>query len=360
MTFPCGSLGSTTSSEGFLADAVRASRSFEEAVLAGGGTYAAMLPVRGGTNSFFRETRLPRSMTPVEVTGPLKASFARATSGASHMSKLERISTMFTTARNRKSTPFSAFPRTSSGKSSAFRSIITASSVVSTTAKPILNSLSADPLSLKTLQSPLQSWVAERPTSSLLLALNCSDAKRLMSSTPAMMARMATMALSHWVVVGPLRFSVSLMIADRSMPAIAGGGLRPDAMYPWVIIVLMDPQGRMSMKMGISVTMVSLWRAWWSMTPTMRLAGIAGFSCEVCWWSTRHTPASGCCSSISSMGGGFSHPHRSRHQAVSLFTSEARHARPLYKSAAPMAPAMESMSVTRWPQKSAPLSIDGT
>jgi len=125
------------------------------------------------------------------------------------------------------------------------------------------------------------------------------------------------------------------------------------------MIELMEPQGRMSMKMGISVTMVSLCSAWWSITPTMRFVGMDGLSCDVCWWSTRHTPASGSDTSTSSIGGGFSRPQCSRQNTVSEFTSDARAATPPYKSAAPMAPAIESMSVTRWPQKMAPSSTDG-
>mmetsp|Transcript_71838 Transcript_71838/g.135537 ORF Transcript_71838/g.135537 Transcript_71838/m.135537 type:complete len:238 (+) Transcript_71838:439-1152(+) len=237
-----------------------------------------MLPVKGGTNSFFRLTRLPRSMTPTSVTSPPNASFARATSGWSHISRFERINTMFTTARNKKSTPRSGFEVSSSGRSSALRSMMTASSVVSTTANPILNSTPPLPFSLNTLQSPLHSWVALNPTSSFDLALNCSVAIRLIFSTPAMMAKMATIILSHCVVVGPHRFRVSLMMAHSSMPAMPGGGLRPEVKYPWVTMVLMEPQGRMSMKMGASVTMVSDCRAWWSITPTMRLCGMEGFS----------------------------------------------------------------------------------
>ena len=47
-----------------------------------------------------------------------------------------------------------------------------------------------------------------------------------MSSTFAMSARTATISLSYLVVVGPWRFSVSLKIAQRSIPAIGMDGRR--------------------------------------------------------------------------------------------------------------------------------------
>ena len=111
--------------------------------------------------------------------------------------------------------------------------------------------------------------------------------------------------------------------------------------------------------MGLSVTMVALCNAWWSITPTMRSTSIALLSCDSCWWSTRHTPASGFSTSNSSMGRGASTPHSLSANAVSEFTSLARAAVPWYNSAAPIAPAMESKSVIKWPQKRAPPSMSG-
>ena len=71
---------------------------------------------------------------------------------------------------------------------------------------------------MNTLQSPLHSCAAVKRASSFDLALNCCDANKLMSSTPAITARIATIILSNEVVVGPCKFSVSLMMAHRSMP----------------------------------------------------------------------------------------------------------------------------------------------
>lgn len=45
-----------------------------------------------------------------------------------------------------------------------------------------------------------------------------------------------------------------------------------------------------------------------------------GLSCEVCWWSTRHTPASGNDASTSSTGGGSATPQWARQNLVSEFT----------------------------------------
>ena len=118
----------------------------------------------------------------------------------------------------------------------------------------------------------------------------------------------------------------------------------------------MQPHGRMSTKMGFSVTMVLDWSAWWSMTPTMLPIGIALFSCDCCWKSTRHTERSGASLSRSSTGGGRVRPQCSSANSVSVLISLARAGTPPYRFAAPIAPAMESRSVTMCPQKIASLS----
>ena len=76
-----------------------------------------------------------------------------------------------------------------------------------------------------------------------------------------------------------------------------------------------------------------------------RCRAMAGFTWLVCWWSTRHTPASGCDSSSSSMGGGSAPVLEAK--AVSLLTSEARQATPPYKS------------LRRWPPRWSPCPSRG-
>mmetsp|Transcript_3633 Transcript_3633/g.12394 ORF Transcript_3633/g.12394 Transcript_3633/m.12394 type:complete len:300 (-) Transcript_3633:942-1841(-) len=115
----------------------------------------------------------------------------------------------------------------------------------------------------------------------------------------------------------------------------------------------MHPHGRMSTNIGFSVTIVLLCSAWWSITPTMFAIGIAGFSCDCCWKSTRHTFRSGLSASRSSTGGGKSTPQCSSANCVSVLISLARAGTPPYSSAAPIAPAMLSRSVMMCPTKTA-------
>mmetsp|Transcript_69791 Transcript_69791/g.195085 ORF Transcript_69791/g.195085 Transcript_69791/m.195085 type:complete len:206 (+) Transcript_69791:133-750(+) len=183
--------------------------------------------VSGGTNSFFRDTRLPMSMMlPSSLIGPSNAANARLRSASPARKRCERMSTMLTMARKMRSSFLSALTILSSGSSSLFLTMITSSSVVSTTANPILYPRSA-PVRLKAFWSPHTSWCAERVASSFDLALNCWLARKLMSSISAISASSATIILSHSVVVGPRRLRVSERMAHRSMPAIGFEGRRP-------------------------------------------------------------------------------------------------------------------------------------
>eukprot|EP00962_Isochrysis_galbana_P022583 scaffold6752_cov92-Isochrysis_galbana.AAC.2 len=126
------------------------------------------------------------------------------------------------------------------------------------------------------------------------------------------------------------------------------------------MIVDMDPHGRMSTKIGFLVWMVEDCRAWWSMMPTICDSLMAGLSWVVCWKSTRQTRAdSPPCSAMSSSTGRMlssETPHVSSANSVSELMPDARAGTPPYRAAAPMAPAMESRSATRCPQKMAPFS----
>ena len=68
-----------------------------------------------------------------------------------------------------------------------------------------------------------------------------------MSSTPAISTSTVTIKRSHSVVVGPCRLSVSDRMAHSSMPAVALVGRRCWIRKVCVMMVDMDPHGRMSM-----------------------------------------------------------------------------------------------------------------
>mmetsp|Transcript_23102 Transcript_23102/g.51779 ORF Transcript_23102/g.51779 Transcript_23102/m.51779 type:complete len:245 (+) Transcript_23102:470-1204(+) len=213
-----------------------------------------MAAVTAGMKSFFLDTRPPRSITVTcaslsegTINLPfLKAASARESSSGPHRSRLDLSNTMLTTARNITLRPFASLSSDSASSNSADRFMITSSSVVSTTAKPTLPS-NLSVLKVNTFWSPLTSASAERPASSEDLALNCCEARNCTSCTCASSTSTATIMRSQSVVVGPCRFSVSDRIAQSSIPAVALVGRRFMVTNVCAMMVLMEPQGRMSM-----------------------------------------------------------------------------------------------------------------
>mmetsp|Transcript_423 Transcript_423/g.742 ORF Transcript_423/g.742 Transcript_423/m.742 type:complete len:214 (-) Transcript_423:682-1323(-) len=212
-----------------------------------------MALVTAGMKSFFRETRPPRSITLISASASsgwtslpfLKEASARETSSGPHRRRLDLRETMLTTARNSTLRPLASLSSDSAISNSAERLMITSSSVVSTTANPTDPS-NLSVLNVNTFWSPLTSCSAVRPASSLDFALNCWEAKNCTSSTPVSSTSTATIIRSQSVVVGPCRFNVSDKIAHNSIPAVDLVGRRFIVMKVCAMMVLIEPQGRIS------------------------------------------------------------------------------------------------------------------
>mmetsp|Transcript_9387 Transcript_9387/g.25523 ORF Transcript_9387/g.25523 Transcript_9387/m.25523 type:complete len:223 (+) Transcript_9387:1065-1733(+) len=189
--------------------------------------------------------------------------------------------------------------------------------------------------------------------------------------TSPRMASNVTIILSAFVVVTLCRFSVSERIAASKMRAIGFSSRRLLRMKLCATMVLMEPQGRMSMNKGFSEWQL-MDKQWWSMMPTIRCdrSGSLRKASVICFsslWSTRQilsmapSAVGSAAPGTSSKNGGVSRPAKVRACLISPFNSRSAIAAwPFQSFAPPMAPATLSRSVFVWPTKRQPSRICST